>query len=65
MYDSGFVSVMPGATAMPAFSRLPRVRGCTGNTIGSSREMRPSAPMILASTSGSSTFDGRCSVTTP
>ena len=48
--------------APPAASRA-RVRGCTGNTTGASVASAHSPLTIPARRAGSSTFDGRCRVT--
>ena len=47
----------------PTSARRARVRGCTGKTSGSSPALSSMVPSSAASCAGSSTFDGRCSVT--
>ena len=48
--------------SMPKRRSRSRVRGCTGNTTGSSPEIRSMAPRIRPRTAGSSTLRGRCRV---
>ena len=48
----------------PSSSIILRVRGCAGKMIGRSRAISSSASRIRTKAAGSSTFEGRCNVST-